>query len=66
MVHLKRTCFGILLIERGIITREARLFWYLAYKTRNITVEACLFRLMANITRNLRSVSIKHTDRHDP
>ena len=41
---------------------EARLFWYMAYRTRNITVEACLFHFMAYITRNLRSVSIKHTD----
>ena len=41
---------------------EARLFWYMAYRTRNITVEACLFHFMAYITWNLRSVSIKHTD----
>ena len=56
---------------------EARLFWYMAYRTRNITREARLFWYLAYRTRNITVeaylfrfmayitmyVSIKHTDR---
>ena len=51
------------------ITFEKRLFRFMAYRTSNITVEAFVFRFLvyiAYITRNLRSVSIKHMDSYFP
>ena len=69
MLHLKRACFGIWLIEPGIVKSvllviyssyrmrnvafEARLFWYMAYRTRNITREARLFWYLAYRKRNI-------------
>ena len=31
--------FGLWLKERGILQFEARLFWFMVYRTRNITFE---------------------------
>ena len=58
-------------IERGILVFGSQseeyyiksALWLMAWRTMNITFGACLFCFMAYITRNLRSVSIKQTDR---
>ena len=40
ILYLKRACFGLWRIERAILQFEARLFCFMAYRTRNVTFEA--------------------------
>ena len=61
--------FRFLAYRTRKITFEERLFRFMAYRTSNITVGAFVFRFLvyiAYITRNLRSVSIKHMDSYFP
>ena len=53
--HLKRACFGIILMayRKRNVTFEARFLWLMAYRTRNITFEACLFCFVTYRMRNI-------------
>ena len=50
---LERACFGLWIIERGMLHLERACCGLMAYRTRNVTFRARLLWFMASRTRNV-------------